>query len=245
MDTDKLLPLLQAFDALYPVGSFAFSGGLETYTQQERVADAGSLAAYVDAWLCVAPGADLGSAALAARLAAARCGGAADAEGGCGDFEARLTSLDKTVRAYKTAYEIRRGSRMLCTRFLKMAGQTQARAALTAYEGLIGGGACTGQYPVAAGLLIGDVAAGDAGCLREGLLVFAYAQVSAMVNHAAKMVPLANADGQRVLAQAGGKISAAVDAALGAEEEQLGVSGFGFELRAMQHETLEKRLYQS
>jgi len=219
---DKMLPLYQAFDPLFPIGAYAFSGGLETYTQKDIVHDKDTLLAFLKAQLYLLPFGDLGLAAKAAEGI---------------DF----VILDQLCSVMKQPLETRKGSNKLGIRFLKAQPELAEYPRLNAYRSAIAEGRCDGYYPVAAGLLIGDMSAN----LAAGLELFCYSIISAMVRHGVKLIPLGQTDGQRALSEALLLIPDAVQTARATSVDDLGVSGCGFDLRAMQHETLPGRLYSS
>jgi urease accessory protein len=217
---DNFLPLLQAFDALFPVGAYTLSGGLETYVQKGVVHDRDTLESFLKAYLYALPYQDLGIAALAA---------------GGGD----MIRLDSLCGAMKAAAEIRGGSVKLCARFLKAQAALGDYGQLPAYSQLIAARRCRGYYPVAAGLFIRAWGADTGAALR----LYAYSLLAAIVNHAVKLVPLRQLEGQSALFAALEKIPAAVSQALAVDEDELGLGGVGFTLRAAQHESLYSRLY--
>ena len=215
--------LYQVFDPLFPLGSYVFSGGMETYTQRGIVRDRESLSAFLRAQLYILPYNDLGVAAKAA-------------EGE--DF----ALLDDLSAAMKQPFEIRQGSEKLCGRFLKTVGRLAEYPGLTAYREAISAGRCDGHYPVAVGLFVRDLkdVATD-----KAMELYCYNTLSVMVNHAVKLIPLGQVDGQAALHHAMASIPQAVEKAMAAALDELGVSGCGFDLRAMQHETLHGRLFSS
>jgi len=218
------LALLQAFDSLFPTGAYTMSGGMETYTQKEIVKDKSTLLAYLKAQMYILPYSDLGV-----------CAKTAEGE----DF----ILMDNLCAAMKQPFEIRTGSEKLCARFLK--AQESVRGALgdypslAAYRSAIQREQCRGHYPVAVGLFMRDLNAD----LDEALELYCYSLLSQMVNHAVKLIPLGQSDGQAALFEAMRLIPEAVQKARAARVDELGVSGCGFDLRAMQHETLPGRLY--
>jgi urease accessory protein len=217
---DNSLYLWQAFDALFPIGAYTLSNGLETYVQRGLVRDPETLRAFIQAYLALLPYGDLGLAARAAE--------GEDPE-----------KLDRLCHIMKAPAEVRQGSQRLGIRFLKAQAALHPYAGLSAYAQLIRSGRCRGHYPVAVGLFIRDLGA------AEGLNRYAYSLLSALVNHAAKLVPLRQLQAQAVLYAALEQIPTAVAQARRTQLEDLGVSGVGFDLRAMQHETLYSRLYSS
>jgi urease accessory protein len=219
---DKMLALYQAFDALFPIGAYTLSGGMETYTQMGIVSDKETLSAFLTAQIYLLPYGDLGLAAKAAQGM---------------DF----VPLDQLCAAMKQPYEIRTASEKMCSRFLKLQSEFADYPALSAYRAAITQKHCTGHYPVAMGLFIRDTGA----TIGAALELYAYTTLSLTVNHAVKLIPLGQSDGQSALFDALRLIPPAVQKALAASVEDLGVSGCGFDLRAIQHESLKGRLYSS
>nr|HML47939.1 urease accessory UreF family protein [Clostridia bacterium] len=130
-------------------------------------------------------------------------------------------------------------SESLCQHFLKAQSALSEHPLLRAYQEAIQDGRCDGHYSVALGLFIRSLGAP----LVPSLQMVGYGLLSAMANHAVKLIPLRQMDGQSALYAAIQGIPAAVHRALRVSADELGVSGCGFDLRAMQHETLPGRLY--
>jgi len=217
---ESRVALLQVFDSLFPTGAYTMSGGMETYTQKGLVSDKSSLIAYLKAQLYILPYSDLGV-----------CAKTAQGE----DF----TVMDNLCAAMKQPLEIRTGSEKLCVRFLKIQKSLSDYSSLSEYHTAIQNNKCHGHYPVAIGLFIKELNAD----LDYALELYCYSLLSQTVNHAVKLIPMGQSDGQAALYEAMRLIPGAVEKAKTAEIEMLGVSGCGFDLRAMQHETLRGRLY--
>jgi urease accessory protein len=139
----------------------------------------------------------------------------------------------------KQPFEIRTGSEKLCTRFLKVQETLCDYPSLSAYRQAIRREKCRGHYPVAVGLFIRGLKAN----LSDALELYCYSLLSQTVNHAVKLIPLGQSDGQTALFETLRLIPGAAQKAMTADVDELGVSGCGFDLRAMQHETLYGRLY--
>ena len=217
---ESRVTLLQVFDSLFPTGAYTMSGGMETYTQKGLVSDKSSLTAYLKAQLYILPYSDLGI-----------CAKTAQGE----DF----TIMDNLCAAMKQPLEIRTGSEKLCIRFLKIQKSLSDYSSLSTYHTAIQNNECHGHYPVAIGLFIKELNAD----LDYALELYCYSLLSQTVNHAVKLIPMGQSDGQAALYEAMRLIPGAAEKAKTAEIEMLGVSGCGFDLRAMQHETLRGRLY--
>ena len=216
----KLIRLAQALDPLFPIGSFTLSNGMETYTAKNIVTDKATLEELLNAYVYTLPTGDLGF-----------CAKAASGED--------IMLLDALCAASKSPYELRDGSSKLCRRFLKAQMALCPTPRLTEYFQMIEKGECTGSHPIAIGLFIADIQAD----ISEGLSLYAYSLLSAMANHAVKLVPLRQLDGQSSLYNAMERIPEAVEKALSVQTDDLGISGSGFELRSMQHEKLFTRIY--
>jgi urease accessory protein len=196
------------------------SGGMETYKQKGLVQDKSNLVEYLKAQIYILPYNYLGV-----------CAKTAEGE----DF----ILMDSLCAAMKQPFEIRTGSEKLCSRFLKAQEMLCDYPLLATYRHAIRQEKCSGHYPVAVGLFMRDLNAN----LDEALELYCYSLLSQAVNHAVKLIPLGQSDGQSALFEALRLIPIAVQKARAASLDELGVSGCGFDLRAMQHETLQGRLY--
>lgn len=214
------LRLLQALDSLFPVGTFTLSNGLETYVQKNLVCNAETLTEYLNAYIYTLPTNDLGFAAKAA-------------------MGEPCEMLDEICTASKSPAELRNGSLKQCIRFIKAEKILGEYTGLKNYSEKIDSGICSGCYPVALGLFIRDTGTD----IVQGLEMYCYTLLSSAVNHAVKLVPLRQLDGQKCLAEAMKGIPEAVQKAIETETDDLGISGAGFDLRSMQHEKLYSRLY--
>ncbi|MGN1085673.1 MAG: urease accessory protein UreF [Porcipelethomonas sp.] len=214
------LSLLQALDSLFPVGTFTLSNGLETYVQKNLVCNAPTLTEYLNAYIYTLPTNDLGFAAKAA-------------------MGEPWELLDEICTASKSPAELRNGSLKQCIRFIKAEKVLGEYSQLKSYSEKIDSGICSGCYPVALGLFIRDTGTD----IVQGLEMYCYTLLSSAVNHAVKLVPLRQLDGQKCLAEAMKKIPETVQKAIETDTDDLGISGAGFDLRSMQHEKLYSRLY--
>lgn len=219
------MKLLQVCDAFFPIGAFTLSNGLETYVLKELVAGPADLEAYLRAFLRFETYNDLAVAAHAWAYA--------------GDKEA-LLRLDALSAASKIPREIREGARRMCLRFTKVARQMGAEC-LKPYASWIKAGEALGQYAVAFGIYMRAQGVEQ----EDAVALLAYNVVSAAVNNCVKLVPLGQQDGQRILYRSLDGVLAAADEALTVEEDDIGLSLPGFDVRAMQHEHLYTRQYMS
>lgn len=222
MKHNGYLSLLQALDPLFPIGTFTLSNGLETYVQKNLVYNTDTLRKFMNAYIYTLPNNDLGFAAKAAMGASCKM-------------------LDERYTASKSPFELRSGCKKQCSRFLKAETKLGDYYELEHYADMIATGICNGCYPVALGLLIKDTGTD----IIQGLEMYCYNLLSSMVNHAVKLVPLRQLDGQQCLSMLMEEIPHTVQKAIEMESDDLGFSGMGFDFRSMQHETLYARLYLS
>lgn len=211
---------MQAFDSLFPIGAFTLSNGMENYTHKGIVKDKDSLTVYLKAYLYVLSFTDLGFAAKA--------------------YEGEnIIFLDELCTASKTPFEIRKGSEKLCMRFLKTENALGDYPKLKNYFELIKSGKCTGQFSVAVGLFISDSGADE----LTGLEMYCYSLASMAVNHAVKLIPLGQTDGQKALVSVMDLIKKSALKAMNVKIRELGISGAGFDISSMEHERLYSRIY--
>lgn len=216
------LPFVQAMDAFFPIGAYTMSNGMETYVQQNKVKDAASLEELLKDYLSILTYTELGFAAHAA----------------AGE---EIELLDGLCGASKAAKEAREGSRKLCSRFLKAQAAIREYESLKRYQEKILEGRCQGWYCIAVGLFLKEIEIP----IEEGLLLWGYNQLSTMVNHGVKLVPLRQLEGQKVLYEMFPLLEQAVKKAMQSKTADLGACGTGYELACMEHETLECRMYLS
>lgn len=222
-DTAGLMSILQICDSLFPVGAFTLSNGLETYVQKDIITSPQGLEEYLHSYISVLPFNELGAAAIAY---------SAD--------EKTLFRLDEVYSAAKAPFEIRSGSEKVTRRFFKIC-TAEGESAAGHYRQLTESGICKGHQCIAYGLYMRDSGIS----LSEGLAVYGYSICSAIVTNCVKLVPLSQLAGQKILNTAFELISQAAEKAVGTSIDDIGISGAGFDLRAMQHERLYSRQYMS
>lgn len=216
----EFLRLAQSLDALFPIGSYTLSNGMETYVQKGIVHDRATLEKHLSSYLYMISFGDL---AFAAKVYS----GYPAAE------------LDELCSAAKAPKELRSGSIKQGIRFLKLVTELDSYPLLSEYKKMIESGACDGHYSIAMGLFMKEIGID----LAEGLALYSYSILSTMANHAVKLVPLRQMDGQKALFGVMPEITKATERAMEAQMDDIGASGCGFDIRSMQHESLYSRLY--
>lgn len=223
------LALLQLCDTALPVGAFSFSHGLETYAQQGLIADAAMLQTWLEAMLRhTVHGGHLLPVALAYRATAAADWG-------------QLERLEQQLTAMKHARELREASMKVGQRLLRLAGHIWPGPAIEHLDTLWRQGKIVAHHAVVLGLL---------GCelgLEERVIVDAagYQWLSGMVAAALRLLPLGQSAGQRLLTTLLTHLPALADDIRQQGWDDLASAAPEFDIRAMQHETLYSRLFQS
>lgn len=222
------LMLLQICDSVFPIGAYSHSYGLETYIQLGIVHDEPTAKTFVERQLRYPL---TYTELLGMRLAydAALTGDVA-----------AIAAQEALMAAAKTPMETRTASQKMAARFCKTASGFLAGEAVERFAAYV---ACRPVHMVNAAY---GVFAALAGIDRTELMRrYLYSQVSAMVANCVKTVPLSQTAGQRLLFESASEQLTAVERALAAPVELLGLSVPGFDIRCIEHETLYSRLYMS
>lgn len=210
--------LLQINDATFPIGSFSFSWGLETFVQQGKIFDSESSFEFLKSEL---EESFIYSDLLAVRLAYENFSN-----------PQKIQELDEIFTASKTPYEIREASRKLANRFTKTVNEMKNENGFFFQCSIF-------NFPLAYG-----VYCAKNGIDKESSLsAFLYSQTSARVTNLVKLVPLSQTDGQKILHKLIQIFPEIIE-----ENEQLSEDDFcrscpSIDIRCMQHEFLYTRLY--
>lgn len=222
--------LLQVNDALFPIGGYSHSYGLETYIQKGIVHDEDSAQEFIHKRLKYNFSYNEFMAVRLAFEYALR-----------EDLEA-ISRLEEIMEAGKIPRETREASRKLGSRFIKTLSALELpvqNSIFDKYREARKGKSV--HHAVAYGVFCG--AAGIAE--NEALEHFIYAQTSAMVTNCVKTIPLSQSSGQKLLSGCYPLLQELTEKVTELGEEWLGLSGPGFDLRCMQHEGLYSRIYMS
>jgi len=221
---------LQLNDALFPIGAYTQSGGLETYIQKGLVCSFETASSFLRNRLRFAV---LYGELLPARLAWDYTDSA--------DFE-KLSGLNALLDAAKLPSEGRTAGQKMGSRFIKTVSGFCDRADPALFGGYLEAvGTGKHHHCVAYGMLCRACGID----LREALSAFLYAQASLITTNCVKAVPLSQTDGQKLLNGCMPVYSRVLDAVFELDEEDVCLSTPGFDIRAMQHEGLYSRIYMS
>jgi urease accessory protein len=219
-----LLPLMLWLSPAFPVGSFAYSQGLEWAVESGDIQDARSLGGWlIDLLTFGAPRADA--------FLFAECFRAAMAE----DWEALAEANELAIALANSA------ERRLETASQGAAFVLAARAAwdceplrqLSLGERV--------AYPAA----VASASAGHGLPLETSLQAFLLAQVAAAVSAVVRLGPIGQTDGQKIQATLIPRIRALAREASGSSLVDLGSCAFRSDIAAMRHETQYSRLFRS
>ncbi len=223
------LALLQLCDTALPTGAFSFSNGLETYTQEGCIADAATFQGWLETALQhTVRGSHLLPVALAYRAAAA------------GDWP-QLERLDQRLTAMKHAREVREASIKVGQRLLRLAGHVWPGPAVEHLHTLRRQGAIAAHHALVFGVLGWTLEVGE----RATVEAAGYTWLSSMISAALRLFALGQSAGQRVLTSLLAGLPAIADSISQQGWDDLSSAAPGFDIRAMRHETLYSRLFQS
>jgi urease accessory protein len=223
------LALLQLCDTALPIGAYAFSNGLETYTQQGLISEVAALQEWLEATLHHAVhGSHLLPVALAYRATAA------------GDW-AQLKRLDQHLTAMKHARQQREASVKTGQGLLRLAIQVWPGPSVERLYALYQQHRVAGHQALVLGVI---------GCqleYEERIIIQAagYQWLSGMISAALRLLPIGQLAGQRLLTALLPHLPVIADDICQQGWDDLSSAAPDFDIRAMQHETLYSRLFQS
>ena len=219
-----LLPLMLWLSPAFPVGSFAYSHGLEWAVEAGDIFDARSLGGWlVDLLTFGAPRADAILFAAAFR-AAESC-----------DWPALLETNELAVALAASA------ERRLETTAQGLAFVSAARVAWDCEPLRELAGEERVAYPVA----VAAAAAGHALPLESSLQAFVLAFLANLASAAVRLGPIGQTDGQKILAALLPRVRALARVAAQSTLADLGSCAFRSDIAVMRHETQYSRLFRS
>ena len=219
----SLLRLLVWLSPAFPVGGFSFSHGLEWVVGQGEVADAGTLAAWVEDVLQHGAG-------RSDAIFLAETWRAVDQDDG-----ERMKQVAELAAALAPSAERRLETLAQGTAFLG------AVRGVWPHHGLDALGAGEVAFPVA----VGAVAAVHGLPLLPTAEAFCQAFAANLVSAGVRLIPLGQTDGLRVLAQVQPSIPGLVGKALDANLDDVGGATIAADIASMRHETQYTRLFRS
>ncbi len=224
---------MQINDALFPIGGYTQSYGLETYIQKNKVTNSKGAEAYIKqnlehSFLYN----DLLAFSLAYDLAKA-----SDVEG--------LTKLEEKISALKVASEIRGASHKLASRFIKITEALEVPELLEVFKLYKQASQKRGNRASHQAVVYATFSYAAGFDKRLAMSFYLYSATTNMVTNCVKTIPLSQTVGQQILFGMGTVLEHLIDQCMDLDETYLGLSSPGLDIRAMQHEVLCSRIYMS
>lgn len=214
-----LLRLLTWLSPAFPVGAFAYSGGLERAVHDGWVKDASALGGWIVATL--SHGSGWNDAVFFAEAFR------------CSTDEAGLRDAAELAAALSGSRERYQETMALGSAFLS-AASVWARPVMAAADGPV-------AYPVA----VGAVAGLNGVALEAGLAAYLHAVASQMISAGIRLGVAGQTDGVSLLARLETNILDLASQASVSTLEQLGTATIRAEIEVMRHETQYSRLFRS
>lgn len=227
---DTFFLLLQINDALFPIGSYTQSYGLETYIQRNLVHNKETSIKFLEHNL---KNTFLYSELLAARLAY---------EWTCKRRIDKIYELEQIAKASRIPSEMRGASLKLGSRFIKTILSLELNFDREFY--------CS-YYNICSPVGINHSIAYGVFCAcanidrDEALAAYLYAQTSSMVTNLVKLIPLSQTVGQQILSGCSPIFTELLSRVNLLTINELYAAAPGLDIRSMQHEVLYSRLYMS
>lgn len=229
-EREKRFLLLQINDALFPIGAYSHSYGLETYIQKNLVVTE------EDTWNFLYRRLRYGfcyNEFLSMRLSfeyAAR-----------GNLE-KLEHLETLLEASRIPRETREAGHKLGSRFVKTVSNMEICFVSDIFSRYCEN--CKGTWTSHS--VVYGVFCAAAGIPEEDAMEhYLYAQASSMVTNCVKTIPLSQTSGQKLLCRCQDVFREILECLDGLTEEDLCLSVPGFDIRCMQHEGLYSRIFMS
>lgn len=220
------LPLLAWLSPAFPVGSFAYSHGIEWAFESGDVTDAKSTEAWIrDLIACGGPWSDAVLLASAHRAASAK-------------EYAVLREVSEFAAALAPSKERRLETVAQGEAFMKTVGAAWPNKSFEKIAGAVGKEIA---YPVA----VGVASAAHEIPLRVTLESYLLAVVSNFVSAAVRLIPLGQTDGTRIVASLTPQVREIAARAEKSTIEDVGGAAIRSDIASMKHETQYTRLFRS
>ncbi len=224
--SDRLLTLLQIANASFPTGAFTHSYGFEVWVSDGAVETAKEVERRCRDWMrfnlttC-----DAVAVALSFRVTL------------YGDM-AELCDIDRCLNALKLTKELRQASTMTGTALITAGVGIFGLPKIKELGKMQSTESCAGHHAVAYGVLAADLGLTE----HEAVVSFLWSGFSNLIAVLQRQVPLAQADAQRIIADAGPFIESCAEIARVRTKDSMSSSYAALDMASMQHERLDSRL---
>lgn len=219
--------LLQINDALFPIGGYSHSYGLETYVQKNILKNEEDIREYIDNRMKYSL---KSTELLGARLAYERA-----------DNMIKIKELDDIMTASKSPKEIRLASIKIGSRFIKTLKNCDLKLSKNYFDEYSALKYTNKHHCIAYGVICRSAGID----IKSVLSVYLYAQCSAMITNCVKTIPLSQSIGQKLLYNSFDLMKKIINDVMIMDEDCLCASAPAFDIRCMEHEKLYSRLYMS
>lgn len=227
MSVNKDFLLLQINDALFPIGSYTHSFGLESYIQKNQVKDSLSAINYLKA--------NLTTSFLYAELLSLKL----SYEYSCEENLNKILEIEELICISTSPSELRSANQKLGARFLKTIKILDLMPKDFFHTYLK-----SSKYPTHSSSY-GVFCACMGLELEASMRHYLYAQASNNVTNCVKTIPLSQNDGQKILLALQDTFEDVLKSLETLDVSYLCSSSIHNDIKAMQHETLYSRLYMS
>ena len=226
----KKFLLLQVNDALFPIGAYSHSYGLETYIQKDLLTSLEDVWEFLYQRMCCSfCYNELLSVRLAYEYAAA------------GQIQ-KIIELEDLLEASRVPRETREAGHKLGSRFVKTVMGMDIPYESDIFLVYCGKGK---NRTMTHSIVYGVFCAAAGISYEDSIEHYLYAQTSSMVTNCVKSVPLSQTDGQHLLYKSQQMFSELLNQVKSLTEDDLCLSAPGVDIRCMQHEGLYSRIYMS
>lgn len=221
-----LARLLQFSDSTLPIGSFAFSNGLESALQMQVVNNPAELLQFVE--LVVHQAARMDGVALLHAHRAARAG----------DYEA-IRAADQALWCRRVGEEQQLMLSRMGRKFAELALKLAPLPLLDRWLGDIKGGSAPGCFPIGQAIALREMGADEVECF----VMHQYAVASMVLSAALRLMRIDHMETQRILFTVQGQVEEDYNAVRDLALEEMSVFAPVFDILVAHHTTAHVRLF--
>lgn len=228
-DKTALITLFQLVDSIFPSGAYAYSFGLETFVQEEKITDRKGFECFLKAYLY---GLVVRSDGLVVKLSW---------EAAIKSELESLLALDQRSEAMKLVHEFREASRQMGRQLLKVANKIHPTPLLEKFATELENSRTAGHHAVVFGMICSCL-----GIARiDAVLAYLYTIISGLLGAALRLIPLGEIEGQHSITAIKGALVKIAEEILPLGLDDMYTFAPELEIMGMRHESLYSRLFRS